>query len=87
MAIIRTSGHTKSDSNEELRAKRRKIIEEERIRVLGDALLAFYDLITKHYDVIEHIDEDILVENIKKIDREKIEELAREYASTKPIGY
>ena len=87
MAIIRTSGHTKSDSNEQLRAKRRQIIEEERIRVLGDALLAFYDLLIEHYDVIEPFDEEILVEDIKKANKEKIEEMIRNYASTKPIGF
>ena len=43
MAIIRQGGYTGNDSSDKLRDKRKKLIEEERIFQLNEALLAYLD--------------------------------------------
>ena len=86
MPNIKISG-AKSEINQDLRNKRRKIIEEERIRILGDALMLFYDELMGKYELIYSTDEDTDIEELQRVNREEVEELAREYAASKPIGY
>ena len=86
MPIIKSSG-VKSEINQDLRNKRQKIIEEERIRVLGDALILFYDKLMEKYELIYPRTEEEENEEILLATREEVEEFIREYASTKPIGY
>ncbi|SVD72075.1 uncharacterized protein METZ01_LOCUS424929, partial [marine metagenome] len=55
MPFAKRSG-TNSQISSKLREKRKKIIEEERIRILGDALLLFYDKLAENYDLIYPVD-------------------------------
>lgn len=84
MAIINNSG-VPDRTNHEYKNKRKQIIEEERIRILGDSLMLFYDKLKEKYDVIYKY-EDEEDKNVD-VDRAEIEELVRDYASTKPIGF
>ena len=43
MAIIRQGGYTENDSSDNLREKRKQIIEEERIFQLNESLMAYLD--------------------------------------------
>ena len=86
MPIIKPSG-VKSEINQDLRNKRQKIIEEERIRVLGDALILFYDKLMEKYELISPSSEEEENDEILLATREEVEEFIREYAATKPIGY
>ena len=77
----------KSEINQDLRNKRRKIIEEERIRLLGESLMLFYDKLMNKYELIYPRIEESKTENIQTVDREEIEAFAVEYANTKPLGF
>ena len=74
-----------SQIDDKLKTKRQKIIEEERIRVLKEALLLFYDKLMEKYDLVDKIIDD--TDEYIIIDRKKVEELAEEHANTKPIGF
>ena len=85
MPFVRSSG-AKSEIDQKLKTKRQQIIEEERIRVLGDSLMLFYDKLMEKYMLI-HPQDDEGEEVAQSVVREEIEQLAREYAATKPIGF
>ncbi len=85
MPFVRSSG-AKSEIDQKLKTKRQQIIEEERIRVLGDSLMLFYDKLMEKY-VLIHPQDDEGEEVAQSVVREEIEQLAREYAATKPIGF
>jgi len=85
MPFVRSSG-AKSEIDQKLKTKRQKIIEEERIRVLGDSLMLFYDKLIEKY-VLIHPQDDEGEEVAQSVVREEVEQLAREYAATKPIGF
>mgnify|MGYP006117462571 CR=1 FL=1 len=85
MPFVRSSG-AKSEIDSKLKSKRQQIIEEERIRVLGDSLMLFYDKLMEQYELVQpHTDEG--EQEILSVTREEVEHLAREYAATKPIGF
>lgn len=99
MPFVRSSG-ARSEIDQKLKTKRQKIIEEERIRVLGDSLMLFYDKLMENYVLAYHPNEDAEppsedaespnedAENkIQLVGRDEVEQLAREYAATKPIGF
>ena len=85
MPFVRSSG-AKSEIDQKLKTKRQQIIEEERIRVLGDSLLLFYDKLMEQY-VLIHPQDDEVDGDVQSVVREEVEQLARDHAATKPIGY
>ena len=85
MPFVRSSG-AKSEIDQKLKTKRQQIIEEERIRVLGDSLMLFYDKLIEKY-VLIHPQDDEGEEVAQSVVREEIEQLVQEYAATKPIGF
>ena len=85
MPFVRSSG-TKSEIDQKLKTKRQQIIEEERIRVLGDSLMLFYDKLIEKY-VLIHPQDDEVEGDVQSVVREEVEQLARDHAATKPIGY
>ena len=85
MPFVRSSG-AKSEIDQKLKTKRQQIIEEERIRVLGDSLILFYDNLMEKY-VLIHLQDDEVEGDVQLVVREEVEQLAREYAATKPIGF
>ena len=85
MPFVRSSG-AKSEIDQKLKTKRQQIIEEERIRVLGDSLILFYDKLMENYVLAYPPNEDD-EDKVQLVDREEVEELAREYAATKPLGF
>ena len=85
MPFVRSSG-AKSEIDQKLKTKRQQIIEEERIRVLGDSLILFYDKLIEKY-VLIHTQDDEVEGDVQSVVREEVEQLAREYAATKPIGF
>ena len=99
MPFVRSSG-ARSEVDQKLKTKRQKIIEEERIRVLGDSLMLFYDKLMENYVLAYPPNEDTEppsedaespnedAENkIQLVGREEVEQLARDYADTKPLGF
>jgi len=76
-----------SQIDEKLKTKRQQIIEEERIRLLGESLMLFYDKLMNKYELIYPRIEESKTENIQTVDREEIEAFAVEYANTKPLGF
>ena len=92
MPFAKQSG-TNSQISSKLREKRKKIIEEERIRILGDALMLFYDKLMEKYALIEKRDiemdseEGVDTEENVYVSREEVEEFGRSYSATKPTGY
>ena len=76
----------KSEIDRKLKTKRQQIIEDERIRILGDSLILFYDRLMKNYVLAYPSPEDI-EDEIQLVDRNEVEQLARDYAATKPIGF
>ena len=76
-----------SQIDEKLKTKRQQIIEEERIRLLGESLMLFYDKLMNKYELIYPRIEESNTENIQTVDREEIEAFAVEYANTKPLGF
>ena len=85
MPFVRSSG-AKSEIDQKLKTKRQQIIEEERIRVLGDSFILFYDKLMEKY-VLIHPQDDEGEEVAQSVVREEVEQLAQEYAATKPIGF
>jgi hypothetical protein len=85
MPFARSSG-AKSEIDEKLKSQRQLIIEEERIRVLGDSLMLFYDKLIEKY-VLIHPKDDGSEDGVQLVIREEVEQLARDYAATKPIGF
>ena len=85
MPFVRSSG-AKSEIDQKLKTKRQQIIEEERIRVLGDSLMLFYDKLIEKY-VLIHPQDDEVEGDVQSVVREEVEQLARDYAATKPIGF
>ncbi len=85
MPFVRSSG-AKSEIDQKLKTKRQQIIEEERIRVLGDSLILFYDKLMEKY-VLIHPRDDEVEGDAQSVVREEVEQLAREYAATKPLGF
>ena len=85
MPFVRSSG-AKSEIDQKLKTKRQQIIEEERIRVLGDSLMLFYDKLMEKY-VLIHPQDDEVEGDLQSVVREEVEQLARDHAATKPIGF
>ena len=85
MPFVRNSG-AKSEIDSKLKSKRQQIIEEERIRVLGDSLILFYDKLMEKY-VLIHPQDDEVEGDVQSVVREEVEQLARDHAATKPIGF
>jgi len=85
MPFVRSSG-AKSEIDQKLKTKRQQIIEEERIRVLGDSLILFYDKLMEKY-VLIHPQDDEVEGDVQLVVREEVEQLARDHAATKPIGF
>ena len=99
MPFVRSSG-SKSEVDQKLKTKRQQIIEDERIRVLGDSLMLFYDKLMENYVLAYPPNEDSEPSNedtetssedsenkIKLVSRDEVEQLARDYADTKPLGF
>ena len=92
MPFARSSG-AKSEVDQKLKTKRQQIIEDERIRILGDSLMLFYDKLMENYVLAYPLNEDAEPPNedaeneIQLVDRDEVEQLARDYAATKPIGF
>ena len=85
MPFARSSG-AKSEIDQKLKTKRQQIIEDERIRILGDSLMLFYDKLMENYVLTYPPNEDT-EDEIQLVGREEVEQLARDYAATKPIGF
>ena len=85
MPFVRSSG-AKSEIDQKLKTKRQQIIEDERIRVLGDSLMLFYDKLMENYVLTYPSNEDA-EDEIQLVGRDEVEQLARDYAATKPIGF
>ena len=85
MPFVRSSG-AKSEIDQKLKTKRQQIIEDERIRVLGDSLMLFYDKLMENYVLTYPPNEDA-EDEIQLVGRDEVEQLARDYADTKPLGF
>ena len=85
MPFARSLG-VKSEIDQKLKTKRQQIIEDERIRILGDSLMLFYDKLMEKY-VLVHPQNDEVEEDILPVTREEVEQLSRDHAATKPIGF
>ena len=85
MPFVRSSG-AKSEIDQKLKTKRKQIIEDERIRILGDSLMLFYDKLMENYVLAYPPNEDA-EDEIQLVGRDEVEQLARNYADTKPIGF
>ena len=85
MPFPKSSG-TNSQIDQKLKSKRQQIIEDERIRVLGDSLMLFYDKLMENYVLAYPFNKDE-EDEIRLVNREEVEQLARDYADTKPIGF
>ena len=86
MPFAKRSGAS-SQIDQELKTKRQQIIEEERIRVLGDSLMFFYDKLMDKYELLHPCNEEEEGDDRQSVSREDVETFAREYAATKPIGF
>ena len=86
MPFIKKSGPS-SEIDQELKSKRQIIIEEERIRVLRESLMLFYDKLMEKYELIQSCSEEEENEDVIQVSREEVENLAEEYAETKPLGF
>ena len=86
MPFVKRSGAS-SEIDQKLQSKRQKIIEEERIRVLGDSLMLFYDKLMDKYELLHPCNEEEEGDDRQSVTREDVETFAREYATTKPIGF
>jgi hypothetical protein len=86
-----TGSGSKSEVDHKLKSKRQQIIEEERIRLLGDSFISFYDKLMEKYELSYPEKNDELEageDSIKElVPREEVEKYAREFADTKPTGY
>ena len=86
MPFIKKSGPF-SEIDQELKSKRAKIIEEERIRVLRESFMLFYDKLMEKYELIHAHSEEEENEDVNLVSREEVEALTGEYAETKPLGF
>ena len=86
MPFVKRSGAS-SEIDQKLKSKRQQIIEEERIRVLGDSLMLFYDKLMEKYELSHPRSEEGEGDERQYVTREDVETFAREYAATKPIGF
>ena len=86
MPFVKRSGAS-SEIDQKLKSKRQQIIEEERIRVLGDSLMFFYDKLMEKYELLHPCNEEEEGGDRQSVSREDVETFAREYAATKPIGF
>ena len=86
MPFIKRSGAS-SEVDQELKSKRQQIIEEERIRVLKESFILFYDKLMEKYKLIHPSGEEEKTEGVNPVKREEVEALAGEYADTKPLGF
>ena len=86
MPFAKRSGAS-SQIDQKLKTKRQQIIEEERIRVLGDSLMLFYDKLMEKYELLHPFNEEEEGDDRQSVSREDVETFAREYAATKPIGF
>ncbi len=77
---------SKSEIDQKLKSKRQLIIEEERIRVLSEALMVFYDKLMEKY-LLVHPQSENFEEEILPVSRDEVEQLAQDHAATKPIGF
>ena len=85
MPFARSSG-AKSEIDQKLKTKRQQIIEDERIRILGDSLILFYDKLMENYVLAYPQNEDD-EDGMQLVGHDEVEQLARDYAATKPIGF
>jgi len=85
MPFPKSSG-TNSQIDQKLKSKRQQIIEDERIRVLGDSLMLFYDKLMENYVLAYPLNKDE-EDEIRLVNRDEVEQFARDYADTKPIGF
>ena len=86
MPFVKRTG-VSSEVDQELKSKRQQIIEEERIRVLKESFMLFYDKLMEKYELVHPSDEEAETEDVNPVSREEVEALAEEYADTKPLGY
>ena len=86
MPFIKRSG-VSSEVDQELKSKRQQIIEEERIRVFRESIMLFYDKLVEKYELIHPLDKEVENEDVTPVSREEVEDLAGEYADTKPLGF
>ena len=86
MPFAKRSGAS-SQIDQKLKTKRQQIIEEERIRVLGDSLMLFYDKLMEKYELLHPCNEEEEGGDRDSVSREDVETFAREHAFTKPIGF
>ncbi len=86
MPFIKRSG-VSSEVDQGLKNKRQQIIEEERIRVLKESFMLFYDKLMEKYELIHPRDEEAGNEDVNLVKREEIEAVAGEYADKKPLGF
>ena len=86
MPFVKRSGIS-SQVDQELKTKRQQIIEEERIRVLRESFMLFYDKLMEKYDLIHPHDEEAENENVNPVKREEVKAVAKEYADQKPLGF
>ena len=86
MPFIKRSGAS-SEVDQELKSKRQQIIEEERIRVLRESFMLFYDKLMEKYQLVCPSSEENGTEDVNPVSREEVEALAGEYADTKPLGF
>ena len=86
MPFIKRSG-VSTEVDQELKSKRQQIIEEERIRVLRESFMLFYDKLMEKYDLIHPRDEEAENENVNPVKREEVKAVAKEYADQKPLGF
>ena len=86
MPFIKRSG-VSSEVDQELKSKRQQIREEERIRVLRESFMLFYDKLMEKYELIHPRDEEVENEAVNSVKREEVEAVAGEYADKKPLGF
>ena len=85
-----TGSGSKSEVDQQLKNKRQLIIEEERIRVLSESFMNFYDKLMDSYELVrlneEQVETDL--DNVREsVPRDEVDRFARDYAETKPLGY
>ena len=86
MPFFKRSG-VSSEVDQELKSKRQQIIEEERLRVLKESFILFYDKLMEKYELIHPRDEEAENEDVNPVKRDEVEALAGEYADKKPLGF
>ena len=85
-----TGSGSKSEVDQQLKNKRQQIIEEERIRVLSESFMNFYDKLMDSYELVRLNEEEVEtdLDSVREsVSRDEVGRLARDYAETKPLGY